>query len=104
MTRRSPRDGDSLTTEPDEQSLRWAWAAGLLVPVVAFGCLAWAVLATPGSPWACRIPNPSAWWLCAWTRAFVSNAVTAFLGVAGGAVLLAVLVGVSRAVFGHARP
>ncbi|WP_458210774.1 hypothetical protein [Haladaptatus sp. NG-SE-30] len=92
------RDARTGDPEPEEGSVRWGWVAGFGTAVVAFGGLVGAVLLTPGDPFVCNLPNPRGWLLCNWTRAFAANLVSITVALVVGSTLLALLVGIPRAV------
>lgn len=101
----SGRSRESGTTDgrPDEYSGLWGWVAGLAIVLFAFLGLVGAYVLTSGNPFACTIPNPSAWMLCGWFRRYVSNLVGITVVLVGGSLLLAFLVAIPRAVLRAAR-
>lgn len=97
MSRRS-REAGTTDASRDERPSRWGWVAGLAIVLFAFVGLVGAVLLTPGNPFDCKIPNPSAWMLCDWFRTFVTNLVGVLVVLAGGSLVLAFLVATPRAI------
>ncbi|MFC7096572.1 hypothetical protein [Halobaculum marinum] len=89
---------DSGSTEDDDPSLWWGWAATLGVVVFGVVVLAVAVTATAGSPATCRVPNPGAWFRCDWTRRFATNLIGVTVGAVVAVGVVAASVGVARAV------
>lgn len=92
------REAETTNVPRDEGPGRWGWVAGLAIVLFAFVGLVGAVLLTPGNPFDCNIPNPGAWVLCGWFRAFLTNLVGILVVLAGGSLLLAFLVAIPRAV------
>ena len=92
-----PAESDPMSSSPTD-SLADGWVAGLAVAAVGFGAVAGAVWLTPGSPFACDLPNPGGFLRCAWTRGFVANAVLLAGGLAVGVAALAIPLGLLRAV------
>lgn len=97
------RGAETADASPEETASRWGWVAGLAIVLFALVGLGGAVLLTPGDPFDCNIPNPSAWMLCGWFRAFVTNLVGMVVVLGGGSLLLAFLVAVLRAVLRATR-
>lgn len=92
------REAGTTDAPPNQSPGRWGWVAGIAIVLFAFIGLVGAVLFTPGDPFHCNIPNPSAWMLCGWFRTFVTNLLGMIVVLAGGSLLLAFLVAILQAV------
>lgn len=96
---------ESTTTPGDDhvRSTLWAWVAVFFIILFTLTVSTGAVLLTPGNPFSCNIPNPGGWFLCAWAREFVANAVLLTAVLSGTTVSLALVVGFTRALIRETR-